>query len=305
MGAGTCSTWECNPQSFIWVFLTFLTRGVKKTHTTASFVLFLRVDTALTAVPVFFFFSLKFPTDLNASKRMCGIFLLQLVARPPPPRILSHHVIFHPMGRAFIFCAPVDNLPLPVPLPELPVCWRESGRSEHSLAGCVYHAVCSRRLDKDYTSYTPYSRYTSGWVCACGRAWKCVDVNSCVYFLGVCLVYGVYYQGPLVALLDVVQVEQLVISSEATEGAPWRTSNVHKGVVRPNYQCRRSNVWLCRFIWVQSRAVTKWYCWLRGEKKCPKIVSKRFDFWQNPTISFLLLLKLQFKDFLFQRFKPK
>lgn len=192
----------------------------------------------------FFCFCFFFPLNSRQTwmrPRECVVsFLLQLVARPPRP-VLSHHVIFHPVGRAFIFCAPVDNLPLPVPLPELPVCWRESGRSEHSLAGCVYHAVCSRRLDKDYTSYTPYGRYT----CVC--VWKYVEVNSCVYFLGVCLVYGVYYQGPLVALLDVVQVEQLVVSSNATEDTPWRTSNV-QGVLFPNYQSRLSNVWLCRFI---------------------------------------------------------
>lgn len=47
------------------------------------------------------------------------------------------------------------------------------------LAGFVYHAVCSRRIDKYYTSYIPYGRYIRMCVCV---SVEYVDVNTWVFF---------------------------------------------------------------------------------------------------------------------------
>lgn len=52
----------------------------------------------------------------------------------------------------------------------------------------MYHTVCSRRIDKDYTSYIPYSRYIGMCVCVC-RVCLCEYLR--VFFSG-CIEVTVY-----------------------------------------------------------------------------------------------------------------
>lgn len=70
------------------------------------------------------------------------------------------------------------NLCVSKPLSIIPVlvlhCWE---------GGSVYHTVCSRRLDKDFTSYIPYDRYISMCACVCVFV-EYVNVNIWGFIFG-------------------------------------------------------------------------------------------------------------------------
>lgn len=58
----------------------------------------------------------------------------------------------------------------------------------------MYHIVCSRRLDKDFTSYI------SVCLCVCGCEYLRVN-----FFLGGCIeVISAHYQGPFIVLLGII-----------------------------------------------------------------------------------------------------
>lgn len=197
--------------------------------------------------------------------RECAVSSFRLVGRPKLRLFVSpgvrrslrdNNAIINHIGRAFTFCSPF----LPVyshflsPPRASSLLMRNCGRSVHFkapvsfLAGSVYHAVCSRRLDKDYTSYTPYGRYIGMRVCV---SVAYVDVNTWVYFGGVsslrCVLSGTI-RSTVRCHRSVwgVHVEQWVISLQATGSISFKTRTLIKGVVQPNYKSRHGGIWLCR-----------------------------------------------------------